>query len=190
MEEVLQKQTLRRELLEKAATLSALHLAQSDEEILRQVLQLPQYKRSKTVFTYVSVRHEVDTRRLIQQAFADGKQVAVPLCFGQGKMEARGITSFGQLYPAAFGLLEPEQTAPLLPPQSIDLIIVPCVACNEQGRRLGYGGGFYDRYLTQRKGWDIVCLCREEFILEEIPVQKHDIAMPYVVSETRIFCTK
>ena len=81
--------------------------------------------------------------------------------------------------------MEPKGYCEEIPPQKIDLAFVPCVTCNKKGDRLGYGGGFYDRYLSQTDAWRVI-LCREKILLSEIPTEGHDLRMDVVVSEREI----
>lgn len=185
MEQQKSKKELRRSLLEQAGSLPESVLAASDRAIAARLSALPGYQRAASLFIYVSVKREPDTRQLIEAALAQGKKVAVPLCRTGGRMEARQIQSLSQLRPAAFGLLEPQESAGVVPPEEIDFVVVPCVACDQKGRRLGYGGGYYDRYLAQSRGWFVACLCREEMLVEQLPAEPHDILMPCIVTEKR-----
>ena len=97
-------------------------------------------------------------------------------------MKVYAITSLDDLEEGAYGIMEPKDYCEEIPPQNIDLAFVPCVTCNKKGDRLGYGGGFYDRYLS-RTDVRRVILCREKIMVSEIPVEEHDLRMEVVVSE-------
>jgi 5-formyltetrahydrofolate cyclo-ligase len=142
------KAELRAILVARRTALGEQRRRQADAAICDQLLQAPQYQLAQTLFTYVSLADEVDTRRLIEAALLAGKQVCVPRCGGFGQMDAVIIGGEGDLIKGTYGLLEPRADLPVVGLTDIDLIIVPCLAATRSGLRLGYGGGFYDRYLT------------------------------------------
>lgn len=176
------KNRLRQVMRTKSRLLSPAYCRTADEDIRNYVLSLPEYKRARTVFSYVSMDHEIDTKNLIAVMLAEGKRVAVPLCVGKGTMEARQIQSLGELWPRTWGILEPPDSAPVVAPCHIDVALIPCVCGNEKGQRLGYGGGFYDAYL-QSCACTKILLCRRALMAEIIPVEEHDVVMDIVVSE-------
>ena len=142
------------------------------------------YRRAGTVFSFVSLPSEPDTRLLLARALADGKTLCVPLCRGGGVMEARAITSLADLHPGAMGIREPDDAAPRVGPESIDLCVVPCLAATAQGARLGYGGGYYDRFLKQLSSRTAqVLLCRRTLVLERLPQDTWDVPVPLILTE-------
>ncbi len=139
------------------------------------VCKLPVYQAAQTVFVFVGARHEPDTLPLIKQMLADGKIVCVPRCEAQsGVMFARRILSIDALSPGHFGILEPDAGAALVPPNAIDLAVMPCLSADGSGGRLGYGGGYYDRFLQNTRCFKVV-LCRKELVLDAIPMDAWDI---------------
>ena len=177
-----EKNWLRKAMRELAQRLPADDREHSDQAIREAVLSLPEWQQAHTVFLYISIGWEPDTRILIKEALNTHKVVAVPRCLDDGIMEARVISSMGVLEPGRFGAPEPDDTHPLLPPQEMDLVVVPCVAADRQGYRLGHGGGFYDRYLAQVR-CPAVCLCRGRFVLPHVPHNYLDRRMAMIVSE-------
>ena len=115
-------------------------------------------------------------------ALLQGRCVGVPLCRGGGIMEAHEIPSWETLVPGAFQIPEPGCGTPVLPPEAFDLAIVPAVAFDREGYRLGRGGGYYDRYLEQTN-----CvkagLCFESFLLPSVPHEAHDVRMDRIFTE-------
>ena len=150
-----EKKALRRELKQKRKNLLESYRHQADRQILERVKSLELYRQAHRIFCYVSMAEEVDTRLLLEEMLAEGKIVAVPLCREKGGMEARQITSMDQLKPGAYGILEPKEDTEKLDSDSLDLCVIPCVACSSSGVRLGYGGGYYDRYLADFKGMTV-----------------------------------
>lgn len=161
----------------------------ADAAIAHHVRKSAVWLAAGTVFAYVSVGCEVDTRALIEAALKEGKRVCAPRCLGKGRMEAREIAALGALVPAAYGLLEPAEDAPLVPPEEIDLILVPCLAADRSGHRLGYGGGYYDRFL-ESAAKPSICLCRRRALLDGVPHAEHDAAVDAVATEAGIILAK
>ena len=131
-----------------------------DGRILKNIMKLRQYKNNDTILTYVSTKIEVDTFALIHQAIKDGKRVAVPRCIDNSReMDFYYITSTEQLEPRTFGVLEPiKEECELLTDYSNGLCIIPGLMFDFEGYRLGYGKGYYDRFLSRFHG-DTAGIC-------------------------------
>ena len=181
-----QKAALRKQV---KAQVSSVYTAQNratlSAKITAQVTALPQYQRAHMLFCFVGTAQEPDTLPLIQQSLAGGKRVSVPFCTGPGEMQARQITSPADLSnTGAFGILEPSPHCPVIPKEQIDFALVPCLACDANGHRLGHGGGYYDRYLAGT-GWYWAVACPEAFLLPNIPTGPHDLTTPCIITEQR-----
>lgn len=125
---------------------------EKSQKIAQAVLAHPLLAQAGTVFLYLSVGSEPDTRALAAALLRQGKRVAVPLCGeAPGVMTAAALTLKTRLRPGAFGIPEPEEPVPV-PKAAVDLILVPGLAFDRAGFRLGYGGGYYDRYLADWPG--------------------------------------
>ena len=177
-----QKKRLRREITARVRLLPAHARAAASELITRQVLALPQYRDAQSIFLYLSMPTEPDTRKLLSTALADGKRVYVPKCISDGEMLAVRIQSTDALAPGAYGILEPVDCTETAPADALDLILVPCVAASLDGRRLGHGKGYYDRFL-QGNAEKAVCLCFAAALSDEIPTEPTDIRIPAVLSD-------
>ena len=101
-------------------------------------------------------------------------------------MELRQVTDLKELSPGAYGILEPPAGSPSLSPDQADLAVIPCLTCSREGRRLGRGGGYYDRFLSRYRG-AAVLVCREKLLRQEIPFGLHDYPVPWVVTEAGLF---
>ena len=176
------KQTLRADIAARVKNLSPVYCREADEAICRWVIQSDVYEQAQTIFCYVGTEREIDTMRLIRVMMRDGKRVAVPLCVEKGVMEARRINGMGDLVTGRYGILEPRLECAAVQPEELDLVIVPCCTGSVRGERLGYGGGYYDRYLTKVK-CPTMLLCRHQLERDEIPTQPHDLLMDYFVTE-------
>ena len=182
------KQQLRRRLLAQRAAQDAAAKRETDRRITAQVLASGLYRQAQSLFVYVSTPQEIDTHAIIRQALDEGKTVCVPLCGAQGRMSARRIDSLAELHPGTHGILEPDEAAQEIDPSVIDLIIVPALACDRDGFRLGYGGGYYDRFLAQATA-AAVALCAEARLEERLPREPHDRRCGWIITERRVLRT-
>lgn len=160
-------------MLAKRAAEDSQTRAEADGKIRDTLLALPEYENANMVFCYISTEGEADTLALIEDALSKGKRVCVPLCQSMGVMHAHEITGLHDLQSGKYDIPEPKPDCPLVPPEEIDLNIVPCVCTGPDGYRLGYGGGFYDRWL-EKSDAPSVLICRESLITEEVPLEAHD----------------
>lgn len=181
-----EKRALRSTLRRIAEDLPQSYRQKADCAIAAHLLAMPAYQEAGTVFCFVGTGWEIDTRPILTQALSDSKRLCVPLCTGPGIMELRQITSLEQLTPGAYHLPEPPADAPLVTVDEVDLAVLPCMGCNHLGHRLGRGGGFYDRFLAAYRS-AAVLLCRERLIREEIPLEPHDLPIPWVLTERGLY---
>ncbi|MBR2802097.1 MAG: 5-formyltetrahydrofolate cyclo-ligase [Erysipelotrichaceae bacterium] len=178
-----EKKRLREEYKKRLLSLTEEEKAE-DHKIIEQVLALPEYRQAKAVFSFVSRPEEIATRSFLQQVLDDGKTLAVPLCFPHGIMEARILKDLSELHPGFYGIEEPPHSAPLLAPEEISLALIPCLSADLSGNRLGFGGGYYDRYFAHLTVPSVL-ICREALLAEKIPAEEHDIRFPLLITEKR-----
>ena len=145
------KKTLRKETIAAMKRLPESVKIQADEQLTQRLLELPAFQEAKTLATYLSMGHEFSTASLIQAALQDGKRVCVPRTYPQGRMEFVEYDP-NILEKTRFGLLEPNEKGKLVDKAEIDLIHVPGLVFQSKGYRIGYGGGYYDRYLKDFTG--------------------------------------
>lgn len=127
--------------------------AEQDKKIAANVRRLRQYGPSKTILIYMSTPIEVDTKEIIKNAWEDGKRVAVPRCIPETRgMEFHYINSFEELKSGTFGVLEPDENSEMVTEFDGCLMIVPAMQFDLRGYRLGYGKGYYDRYMSRFTG--------------------------------------
>ena len=170
------KAELRKKILQEMKTLSQEQKQAMDRVLTEGFLQHPFYQEAKTIATYLSFPHEFQTQELIEQALKDGKKVLIPKTYPKGRMEFV-VYHPQQLAKTSFGLLEPQGDLEVVEPSQIDLIHVPGLAFTTEGYRIGYGGGYYDRYLEHFVGQSLSTIypCQvQEFNSEnhDIPVQE------------------
>ena len=167
------KAVLRKELLSMRKTAQLINLTLED------LLKHPEFIKAKTVFCYVSAKGEVGTHTLIKELFRE-KEVIVPCCTDEaGNMIGVKINSFDELKEGFFGILEPE-TWVEFPKNKIDFAIVPALAFDKEGYRLGYGKGYYDRFLSDISPYKLG-VCAKEFYMESLPHDEFDVKMDSVL---------
>lgn len=180
----LEKEKLRRTFRERRQAFTKEEKEQYDREILQKLTSLYQYRNASLVLTYVSKTIEVDTLLLIYKALKEGKQVAVPKCVdGTRNMEFYTITGEEQLEKSTFGVLEPKtDICPKTDVLTDSICIVPGMAFDANGYRLGYGKGYYDRFLSGYEGIT-VGLCYSNCFQWKLPHGKYDRTVDFVVTE-------
>ena len=182
-----QKTVLRERIRKEIRFLTPEYCLSSDQKIRELLYSLPEFQNAGRIFCFVGRKPEVNTLPILHRILADGKQLAVPRCADPGIMHAHWITSPDtELFPGTWGIPEPAESAPVADPESFDLILIPCCTCTHTGKRLGYGGGYYDRYLSHTSSCRIA-LCREAIIKDDIPTDCYDLPMDIVLTEAGIW---
>lgn len=154
-----------------------------EEQILDQFFALDQYSQATNVMVYLPFGSEFNTWPLVYKAWEDGKDVLVPKMAAPAELEAVKIASKEDLQPAKWGILEPKK-GEVIPPSQIRLIVVPGLAFNSSGYRLGYGGGYYDNFLGKTPG-SKVGFCFRHFLREDIPIDEWDQPVDLVLTEEK-----
>ncbi len=181
-----QKKLLRRKIRERSGNLTEEYRRAADAAVRKAILGSEAWQSAETVFIYVSMWAEPDTRTLLGDALAAGKALYVPLCRPGGVLEPVRIRSVGELRPGMRAIPEPPDDGERAGEGAIDLALVPCVSAARDGRRLGHGAGYYDRFLTKHP-CRTICLCYEALLSSFIPTDEHDVRMDAVVTETGIW---
>lgn len=179
------KQEIRKEVKRRRAEANAELLHAASLRVLEQFKELPAYKEAALLLAYVDAKREVETRLLMQQAWEDGKKVAAPRVDGGGIMHYYYVGSLEDLEPGSFGIMEPKKDCPLCEAEK-GLLLMPGVAFDEKCHRVGYGGGYYDRYLEKHPGLVHIALAFEFQIFDEVPFEEHDILPEMIVTDVRI----
>ncbi len=155
-------------------------------------MALPEYRAARTVLFYVDVRSEVRTRRSLPDALRSGKRIVVPYCV-ENQLELFLLESMDELAVGAFRILEPKPELRPLPAKQVavgelDLIMVPGVAFDRRGARMGHGFGYYDRLLEHaRPDTPLVALAFECQLFPEVPTQAHDVFMDKIITEAAMY---
>ena len=184
----LEKQRLREEHLAAREALSEQERSVLDNRITQKLLATSEYAEATTVLTYVSVSSEVSTWMFIECALRDGKTVAVPRCLPGHCLEFVAIASLEQLVVAPFNLLEPAKELPAVTEdqKNNSICIVPALLVDTKGYRLGYGAGFYDRFLSTYPGKKICLAYQQSLSRTTLPHTAFDVAVDVVITESEV----
>jgi len=181
-----QKASLREALLQKRLNVSSKKWKENSAEIVQNLKAFAPFYEAKCVHSFISIneRKEVNTHPLLQELLEEGTKVIIPITdFSTGELYHTELTSFDNLKPNKWGVLElPSPTITSLIP---DVILVPLLAADLLLNRIGYGKGFYDRFLATTKAIKIG-LVFHEFIINEIPVEHFDQKLDILISEKEI----
>lgn len=179
------KNEIRADIRRKRLALSPEEMIRYSGAIFDKLKNLPEYEQNNKIFTYVSCKNEVDTILFINYCLSDLKQVFVPKVCGD-TMEFYEISDISELHAGRFGIYEPDIIGIDPDYSRKGLFIMPGIAFDEKGNRIGQGGGFYDRYLSLPHRFDLVALAYDFQILAEIEPEDHDIKPHKIITPTKI----
>lgn len=178
------KESVRKNFLDCRRQLDLSIYSDLSQRAQRQLIDSELFFRAKSLALYSPINNEVATEQIFLAARGQGKQVCYPRVVGE-KLEFLEVGAINSLVLGAFGVAEPE-IGRKISVAELDLLIVPGVAFDMRGHRLGYGGGFYDRQLTEISKTTIsVGLCFETQLCDLLPTEEHDQALDYIVTETK-----
>ena len=170
-----EKKALRTFIRKKERTLAPAYKAESSEAICRHLLALDEYKNAKIVFAFAGTEKEIDTSLFMNETIAAGKTLILPRCAAEHAIDLCVVRSMDDLEAGAYGILEPKKSCAL----------VTCLSFDRKGRRLGQGGGYYDRLLPQLR-CPTALICREQLMSPEVPVEEHDMRCTMLITEKGI----
>lgn len=185
MDSVMSKEALRSTFRVRRSALSKEERARADLRIASRLLELPEVVRADCVFTYLSFGSEVDTRFVITRCWEMGKRVCLPRCAAGYTLTWHAVEDLDHLVRSLFGMEEPAAGAPQAQPAGsvYSVALVPGLAFDRRGFRLGYGGGYYDRFLPAFSGVSIG-LCRSDLLSDELPsLSEYDYPVDLVVTD-------
>ncbi|MFH1375655.1 MAG: 5-formyltetrahydrofolate cyclo-ligase [Patescibacteria group bacterium] len=180
---------MRSEIHAACRGLSSREHAKQSSTIAQKLFALPEYTEAQVVALYASLPEEVSTDAIIKHSLKVGKRVVLPRIYPgfplvENELEFCEIKKMEDLEVSVFGIREPNKNCPVVSLGKIDLLVAPVVACDEQGRRLGKGEGFYDRVLENFSG-KTVALAFDCQMVEKIPAEEHDQKVDQVLSVKR-----
>ena len=187
------KALLRKKILTKRDSLSFQEREEKSQRIMERILSLPEFFSARSLFIYADFRSEVMTRALMLRTLNKGKRVLVSKTEVQEKRLVLTdiLDPERDLVPGYMGIPEPrEGIIREIDPRELDLILTPCVGYDEEGNRLGYGGGYYDRlFASIRDDSQKIGVAFEVQIVPQVPSEPHDITIPIIVTEERVIRT-
>jgi 5-formyltetrahydrofolate cyclo-ligase len=157
-------------------------------QIQNTFLETENFKQARSVLVYSPIHYEVDTELIVSSALASGKKVAFPVVAGH-ELVFREVSDASELAKGAFGILEPVATGPLFDVEDADILVVPGVAFDLNGYRIGYGKGYYDKTIHRLEGHGkLVGLCFDFQLVDEILGESHDVKMDLIITDKRVVC--
>jgi len=183
------KQKIREEVLVKRNHIPKEVRSVKNSLIKGKLFSLPEFISSHTILFYASFRSEVETSGMITESIGSGKRVLLPKVDREKKMlRLYEIKDISELSPGYMGIPEPSLTDErMMSPEDVDLVVIPGVAYDSAGNRLGYGAGYYDSLLSQtEKKLLVVAPAFEEQIADQIPAEEHDVKVDIIVTDKRI----
>lgn len=185
MKLILTKDELRSKMKSRLRDLTPREYHDLNHSLYTNFLRLKLLNKSNYFMIYYSVRNEANTVQMINYLLKAGKTVALPVCTQGRDLKAVAINNLSQLQPASFGLMEPSPGSPLIANDQLQLIVIPGVAFDEKGHRLGHGAGYYDRFLSKTPNAFKLGLAYDFQLVPEVPAESHDIKMNGLLTPTR-----
>ena len=173
------KKALRREIREKKRAMTESEIVAASEKLGQLFCACDQYKEAKTIYGYLPYNQEVRTVPMLEQALRDGKKVAVPKCYGD-EMKFIYMEDLSLVEKGYAGIPEPVADEPVADDPTA-LVLMPGLAFTKEGNRMGYGGGFYDKFLAKEPNHPTVALCYGFQMVEYIPTDDYDIPVDCVL---------
>ena len=173
------KQALRKEIKEKKRAMTEEQIVSKCQALGEMFLASDAYKQAKTIYGYLPYNQEVRTTAMLQQALQDGKRVAVPKCYGE-EMRFIYLDDLTKVEKGYAGIPEPIADEPVADDETA-LVLMPGLAFDPKGHRIGYGGGFYDKFLAAEPNHPTLALCYEFQMLPSLETEEHDIPVDCVL---------
>ncbi|NLW40703.1 MAG: 5-formyltetrahydrofolate cyclo-ligase [Tissierellia bacterium] len=188
------KKVMRKEMLENRSKLTKKEIREKSNKIKEKLMRLEKFKEAQVIFSFISFGDEVDTHEIIKESLKLGKRVGVPVTIPEGrKLLVSELYDFDkELELGYYDILAPkEEYIREIHPKEIDVVLVPGVVFTPAGYRIGYGGGYYDRFFSKNKDIYKIGLCFDMQIADEIPIDLYDIPVDIIITEDRIIdCSK
>lgn len=183
------KAEARKLCLARRASLDENERQKKSAAITQKVMALPEYHKAQTVMLFLNFRDEVETTALAEATRLNGKKLVLPRCAPQGVLLLKEICDLTcDIEPGVWGIREPKLINVDVDPSDIDLVVVPGAGFDLQGNRLGYGGGYYDRFFTRLpQSTPRVAIAFECQLMSEVPVDMHDAQMTMLITEQAVY---
>lgn len=177
------KRELRKTLKEKRKNIPKDKKAIYDKAVSEEIINSHYFKNASQVLVFSSTDDEFDTKHIIEACRNESKKIFYPLCInGNGEMKFLQVDSPDDLSEGMYGIFEPRSYCKEYIQKENDIVVVPCLSTDKNGYRIGYGKGYYDRFLTNFNGISI-CPCYEELLTDKLPTDKYDIKVKIIVTQ-------
>ncbi len=182
------KNTIRKQISATKKSMPLTEISEKSELICKRFMEQEFYKNADVIYLYAPYNQEIITWSILEDAVRSGKRAAVPRCFGD-VMEFFYITSKDELMPGAYGIPEPSGDMNMLVNEKDVLLLMPGLAFDKNMGRIGYGGGFYDKYLDSHKDTNFykAALAYDFQLLDELPLEEHDYRVDALVTVSKVF---
>ncbi|MDE6026411.1 MAG: 5-formyltetrahydrofolate cyclo-ligase [Lachnospiraceae bacterium] len=174
------KKEIRKRMLQIRNGLEEAYIKQASHEICTRLKACPLFEDAKSICLYMPVNNEVDVTELFDDLTMEGKKIYLPKV-KDGNMEFYLFTGTDHLTKGAYNIPEPDSSICLTPEENT-LVVMPGVAFSRDGYRLGYGGGYYDRYLSKYPQCKTVAVCYKEQIVDKLVTEEHDVKPDFIIS--------
>lgn len=183
---MLSKQELRKTVKLQRSKLSRKTLRDISDRIFKNLINHPWYLEARIIHCFASIEknNEVETHKVLEQILSDGKTLVMSKIVSRTDLNHFKVDSLSSLVDNNMGIPEPE-SGEFVEAQDLDLIIIPALACDRNGNRLGYGAGYYDRFLSRTSAKKLA-LCPHQFLIDSIPVEKHDQNLDAIITESDV----
>ena len=173
------KKELRKAIREQKRAMTEAEIVEASQRLSALFLDCEQYKAAKTIYGFLPYNQEVRTVPMLEQAIRDGKRVAVPKCYGD-EMKFIYMDDLSKVEKGYANIPEPIADEPVADDPTA-LVLLPGLAFTTDGKRMGYGGGFYDKFLAAEPGHPTVALCYAFQMVEDLPTEEYDIPVDCVL---------
>jgi len=180
-----EKSNLRKILLERRDSLSYDLIEISSKQIHNKIKQIPLFQKAKTIASYFPIGSEIKTQDIMQEILSSGKTLLLPKVV-DNDLVFKKINGFENLEKGEFNIMEPKEECPII--KKIDLMLVPTIGITREGIRLGYGYGYYDRFLA-KNNTPTIALINTVQVVKSIPKSENDIKVDWIVTEDDYFKT-
>ena len=173
------KKTLRKRIREQKRAMTQLQIETASKKLVQMFLDTELYRNAKTIYGYLPYNQEVRTEPILQRALADGKRVAVPKIYGD-EMKFIYLPDLSQVASGYAGIPEPIADEPVGDDPTA-LVLMPGMAFTKEGYRIGYGGGYYDKFLAAEPNHPTIALCYDFQMVEQLPTEEFDVPVDMVL---------
>ena len=173
------KQSLRKQIREQKRAMTEAQIVEKSEKLAVLFAASQAYQNANTIYGYLPYNQEVRTVAMLQRALDDGKKVAVPKCYGD-EMRFIYLDDLSQVEKGYCGIPEPIADSPVANDKNA-LVLMPGLAFDPQGHRMGYGGGFYDKFLAAEPNHPTLALCYDFQMLDHLETEDHDVPVDTVL---------